>query len=106
MSGLAVWVVGDVQHGRLEAERKTLLEQDSAVDATAEGFDTATRHAKAIGENDAGFEHVKRMDVVAWSLAGVGVVCLGTGLWLVLTTGDSVGESGVSLDASGATFTW
>lgn len=106
LSGVAVWVVADVQHGRLEKQREDLLEQESMVDATAEGFDAAVERANAIGRNDGGFEHVARMDVVAWSLAGVGVVCLGTGLWLLTTSDESVRESGVSLDRSGATFTW
>lgn len=110
LAGAAVWVVGDVEHRRLNEERRELMDNDLPEALTAADWDLAMQRAKAIGSNEAGFRSNERLDMLAWSLAGVGTACLAVGFWMLFSSdehgNETQGRSRVTLNPHGATLHW
>ncbi len=86
LSGLALWLWNDAYYSGLSQDRDSLAQDAPKNPTRSEEVAGALDYARDVGENDGGFEAAKRIDVVAWSLVGVGAACVATGvIWYLLS---------------------
>lgn len=105
LGSAGVWIWNDARHDAAVSERERL---ERNMPPAPQGYDevsAALAYARSLGQNDERFAEVRRFDVVAWSLAGVGAACVGTGLWL-LWKPQSAAADGVVFMPDGVRLRW
>jgi hypothetical protein len=89
LSGLALWLWSDSFYSELESNYEQLDQDKPAAPTRSEEVAPVLDHARQVGQTEGGFDSVKRLDVVAGSLIGIGAACLATGiLWYLLEDDD------------------
>ncbi|HEX2733700.1 MAG TPA: hypothetical protein VHM70_18950 [Polyangiaceae bacterium] len=105
LSGLGVWYWNDNNYDSLVSEHTDLLAHPPGPVSAPNDVAPAMQYAQQMGRNQAGFDSVKRFDVVTWSLLGVGTACLSTGLWLLLRDPEAPTDA-VGFDPRRFTLRW
>jgi hypothetical protein len=82
LGGVGVLLWSDGVHSELQSERTRLIADEPPQPTTLRALDDALAYERRVGENQAGFDSVQHLDVVGWTLVGVGAACAATGTWL------------------------